>query len=78
MLVLFTGVLAEARYMGQYGPQDASQDLRDINRLLFHRARDERKLEPAQQRLLAKTEQLLDYKGHALAIEWIVSRPVSL
>ncbi len=71
VLVLFAGMVAEARYTGQYCRQGASQDLRAIKRLLLHRARDERQLERVQQRLLAKTEHLLDDAGHALAIEWI-------
>ena len=62
VLVLFASVVAEARYTGHYGPWGASQDLRAINRLLLHRARDERQPEPDQQRLLAKTEHLLDDK----------------
>ena len=71
VLVLFAGMVAEARYTGEYCRQGASEDLRAIKRLLLHRARDERQLDRVQQRLLAKAEHVLDDEGHALAIEWI-------
>lgn len=71
VLVLFAGMVAEARYTGQYCRQGAAEDLRAIKRLLLHRASDERQLERVQQRLLAKAEHLLEDTGHALAIEWI-------
>lgn len=71
VLVLFAGMVAEARYTGQYCPDGALQDLRSIKRLLLHRTRDERQLQRVQQRLLAKAEHLLGSEGHALAIELI-------
>ncbi len=71
VLILFAGMVSEARFTGQYCRQGASQDLRDIKRLLLHRARDERQLERVQKRLLAKAEHLLNEQGNALAIELI-------
>ena len=71
VLVLFAGMVAEARYTGEYCVQGASQDLRDIKRLLRHRAQDDRQLERVQKRLLAKAEHLLEDDAHAGAIELI-------
>lgn len=71
VLILFAGMVAEARFTGQYSPQGASQDLRVIGRLLDRRANSPRQIERLQRRLLDKTEHLLHDEGHAQAIEMI-------
>jgi hypothetical protein len=71
VLILFAGMVAEARFTGQYCRLGAGQDLRAISRLLQNRAGTERQLERLQKRLLDKTEHVLDDAGHVRAIELI-------
>lgn len=71
VLILLAGMVAEARFTGQYCQQGATQDLRNIRRLLHNRASSENQLERLQRRLLDKTEHLLRDEGHAKAIELI-------
>jgi len=71
IMILLAGMVAEARFTGQYCRVGAGQDLRAIERLLQDRAGNERQLERLQRRLLDKTEHLLDDRGHAQAIEQI-------
>ena len=70
-LILLAGMVAEARFTGQYCQRGATQDLRMLRRLLQNRAGSENQLERLQRRLLDKTEHLLHEEGHANAIELI-------
>lgn len=71
VLILFAGMVAEARFTGHYCKQGATQDLRSIGRLLQERAGGEKQLERLQRRMLDKTEHLLGDEGHGKAIELI-------
>lgn len=70
-LILLAGMVAEARFTGQYCQQGATQDLRNLRRLLHNRASSENQLDRLQRRLLDKTEHLLRDEGHAMAVELI-------
>ncbi len=71
VLILLAGMVAEARFTGQYCQQGAAQDLSNIRRLLQSRASSESQLERLHRRLLDKTEHLLCDQRHAKAIELI-------
>ncbi|MCO8122659.1 cell division protein FtsH [Stieleria sp. TO1_6] len=70
-LILLAGMVAEARFTGQYCQQGATADLRTLRRLLHNRASSEGQMERLQRRLLDKTEHLLRDEGHAMAVEMI-------
>lgn len=69
ILVLLAGMVAEARFTGQYSQEGAAGDLRAVTRLLQTRAGTQRQIERLQRRMLAKTEYLLGNDGHSLAVE---------
>lgn len=71
VLILFAGMVAEARFTGQYCQSGATQDLLAIKRLLQDRATSESQAGRLQRRLLDKTEHLLRDEGHVRAIELI-------
>ena len=71
VLILFAGMVAEARSTGQYCHQGASQDIRAIERMLEDRARNESQMVKLQRRLLDKAEHILHDEGHSHAIELI-------
>lgn len=71
VLILFAGMVAEARFTGQYCRQGAAQDLNAIRRMLSQRARSEKQLERLQNRMLDRAENIMDEKGNAKAIELI-------
>jgi len=71
VLILLAGMVAESRITGRYCTDGASQDLRNVERLLSTRARNERHLERLTRRLLDKTEHVLGEKRHAEAVELI-------
>jgi len=73
VLILFAGMVSEARYTGRYCPMGAAQDLRAISKLLNDRARTERQFEKLQRRMLDKTEHMLDDEENVLAIELIAN-----
>ncbi len=68
VLVLLAGMVAEARFTGEYCQSSAEGDLRAVNRLLQTRASTERQLVRLQRRMLEKAEYLLDDAGHARAV----------
>ena len=70
-LILLAGMVAEARFTGQYCQSGAAQDLRNLQRLLQHRANSEAQLESLQRKMLAKTEHLLHADGPSRAIELV-------
>lgn len=70
-LILLAGMVAEARFTGQYCRHGAAQDLGNLRRLLHNRASSENQLDRLQRRLLDKTEHLLRDERHAKAIELI-------
>ncbi len=74
VLILLAGMAAEARFTGEYCRRGASQDLRNVHRLLEHRAGSERQLDRLVRRLLDKTEHLLNDEAHYQAIERIARR----
>ncbi len=76
VLILFAGMVAEARFTGQYCQQGATQDLRAIRRLLDHRAGSESQFERLARRLRDKTEHLLGHEGQAKAVELIAGELV--
>jgi len=59
VLILFGGVVAEAKLTGRYEWQGAAQDLRAIRQLVHSRAGDPTRADKIERRLLAKTEHLL-------------------
>ncbi len=71
VLIFYAGMVAEARFTGQYCQPGAQQDLLAIKRLLCERAGSPSQFERLQRRLLDKTEHLLREQGHAHAIELI-------
>lgn len=71
VMILFSGMVAEAHFTGQYCQDGAGQDLRGITRLLRTRPGTERQLEKVQRRMLDKTEHLLRDEPNAQAIRWI-------
>jgi ATP-dependent Zn protease len=73
VLVLFAGMVAEARFTGQYCQQGAMGDLRSIKRLLQCRANSESQLDRLQRRMLDKTEHTLSDARHRKAIELIAN-----
>jgi hypothetical protein len=74
VLILLAGMVAEARFTGEYCQQGAAQDLRAVRRLLLTRARNQRELDRLERRLLDKTEHLLSADGLANAIELIADQ----
>lgn len=72
-LILLAGMVAEARFTGQYCQQGASQDLRYVHQLLLNRAASESQLERLQRRLLDKTEHILHENVHVKAVEAIAA-----
>ena len=73
VLILFAGMVAEARLTGTYCPQGANSDLRMIRRLLQNRGGSERQLDRLERRLLDKTEHLLNEDQNIKAVELIVA-----
>lgn len=73
VLILFAGMVAEARFTGHYCKNGAAQDLRAITKLLEDRARTERQFEKLHRRMLDKTEHVLDEEKNVLAVELIAN-----
>ncbi|MEZ6076755.1 MAG: M50 family metallopeptidase [Pirellulaceae bacterium] len=72
VLILLAGMVAESQCTGEYCRQGASQDLQAVRRLLSHnRAHNERQLERLEQRLIDKTEHLLNEAAALEAIRLI-------
>ena len=71
VLILLAGMVAEARFTGEYCHLGASQDLLAVRSLLRKRVDGESQIERLQRRMLDKTEHLLSDPGHAMAIELI-------
>ncbi|MGB0597681.1 MAG: cell division protein FtsH [Rubripirellula sp.] len=71
IVILFAGMVAEARFTGRYCEVGAAEDLNSIRRLLCHRASSEKQHQRLQRRLLALTEHLLADAGTALAVELV-------
>ena len=69
VLILLAGMVAEARFTGQYCHSGAAQDLLAVKRILQNRAGNERQLARLQRRMLDKTEYLLDDPGNAQAVQ---------
>ncbi len=59
-LILFAGVVAEARIVGKYNWAGAQQDMLGIRQLSRQRGSSEKQIERIQQRWLDKTEYLVD------------------
>jgi ATP-dependent Zn protease len=73
VLILFAGMVSEAKFTGRYCTSGAAEDLRIIDRLLESRAGNERQSQRLHRRMLSKTEYLLDDEAHAQAIESIAA-----
>jgi ATP-dependent Zn protease len=71
VLILLAGMVAEARFTGEYCPRGAAQDLNAARHLLQTRAGSETQRERLERRLIDKTEHLLSDHGPAKAIELI-------
>ena len=69
VMILLAGMVAESRFTGRYCDQGASVDLRAVDRLLDSRVRTERQMDKLRQRLINKTEHLLNEPAHATAVE---------
>jgi len=72
MMILLAGVVAEARFTGDYNWEGARQDMIGIRRLSRTRAGSDAQAERLQQKLLAKTDHLLDQTGHWESVVAIV------
>lgn len=73
ILILLGGLASEARHMGKYGWDGASQDLRNVRRLTEMRASGQRQVERLERRMLDKAEHILDQPRVWLAIEQIAA-----
>ncbi len=73
VLILLAGMVAEARFTGEYCPLGAGQDLRTVRHLLQTRAGNERQCERLERRALTKTEHLLSDPVATKAMECIAA-----
>lgn len=73
VLILFAGMVAEARHTGQYCPEGAGQDLALIERILCDQVGTVKQHERLHRRLLDKTEHLLHDDQHWRAVELVAS-----
>jgi ATP-dependent Zn protease len=71
VLILFAGMVAEAHFTGDYCELGASQDLRQVERLLCDRSSSQSQYERRRRRMLDKTAHLLGDQSHSAAIETI-------
>jgi len=71
ILILFGGLAAETRQMGDYNLEGAAQDLREVRLLTQSRAGGQRQIERLERRMLDKAEYLLDQPGVWLAAQRI-------
>lgn len=74
MIILFAGMVAEARYTKRYCESGAAQDLRAIRRFALSRAGGERQVARLERRMLDKTEYLLSDTNYWLAVQRIVAQ----
>ncbi len=73
IVILFAGMVAEAHFTGRYCEAGAAEDLRMIRRLICCRVGSDRQHERLHRRLLARTENLLDDRVTALAVEMVAT-----
>jgi len=73
IVILFAGMVAEARFTGHYCQTGAAEDFRMIRRLLCSRVSSETQHERLRKRLLARTEHLLGDEANALAVELVAN-----
>ena len=71
ILILLAGMAAEAMQTGEYGWDEAGQDLRHARVLTLRRGGSPTKAERLERRLLDKVEHLLSQPGHRRAVETI-------
>ncbi|TWU11118.1 cell division protein FtsH [Allorhodopirellula heiligendammensis] len=71
VLILLAGMVAEARFTGQYCHRGAGRDLDDVANLLCTRAASPRQHETLRRRMIAKTEHILSDDAHVAAIRTI-------
>lgn len=80
-LILFAGVVCEARILGQYNWPGAQQDMIGIRQLARNRGGSDKQIAKLQQRWLDKTEYLVDDETwesvHRVAQELLVKRSLS-
>lgn len=76
IVILFAGMVAEARFTGRYCEVGAEEDLRAIRRLICHRVSTVKQHERLHRRLLARTEHFLDDEATALAVEMVANELV--
>ena len=72
-LIMLAGMVAEARFTGEYCQRGAAEDLRAVNQLVGMRAETERQQSKLLRRLLDKTESLLDDEVNAKAVELVAA-----
>jgi len=77
VMILFAGMVAEARYTGEYCLHGAKGDLAAIKRILCGRATSQSQHDRLHRRLLGKTEHFLSRNGHPEAIELIARELIS-
>ncbi|TWT73138.1 ATP-dependent metalloprotease [Allorhodopirellula solitaria] len=68
VLILLAGMVAEARFTGQYCHRGADRDLKDVANLLCTRAASSRQHVTLRRRMLAKTEHILSDDAHVAAM----------
>ena len=73
VLILLAGMVGESHVTNRYCQEGAAQDLRAVQRLLQHRANNERQLDKLARRMLDKTEHVLSEQANAKAIELIAT-----
>jgi len=71
VMILLSGLVAEAVWTGRYAPEGAMQDLRQVRRHAQTRAEGERQVERLERRLLQKTQHHLSDPAMWRAIELI-------
>ena len=76
VLILYAGMVAEARFTGQYCRQGAAQDLMAIRRLLCTRANTPAQFERLQRRMLDKAEHLMDDGVNVRAVDLLAQELV--
>ncbi len=73
VLILLAGMVGESHYTQRYCQAGAAQDLQAVKRLLTTRAPRERQLQRLTQRMLDKTEHLLNAASNRRAIAMVAN-----
>lgn len=72
VMILLAGIASEAKHTGFYNWGGAEQDLMAVKRIVRNRVATEKQMDRLQQRLLDKTEYVLELPGNWEAVERVV------